>query len=413
MPLSRHFYALDEVQAALSYTTSRYDAKETLFWCQEMIASGCIGECISTLFESWMWHKGPFALSWLLHAWATLQSNELSEDAILLSAYQLTSRKKDHSLWNMLVLSNDLPDRVTPKTPPLLKSLLESLNEKELYFLRAIYQGKARSAWWISRYMSKLRVWELLTHYVTTSMYAASYRVCFEALQGYEHLLGYRSDEYDEIVRCMAVLSACLSSEKQKESFITLSSTIDVRMNACIEDWRLHVGRKANRSYAIPTACLYGRTQRGNMQWSQHNLVQLHCVETYILGCPFWEEALLEYGVIHEKDIQWTSDARREAFYQRYFLDDIPDEWTLLEKKKSHGDGVLGPTEQVNLLKYVRTHLSGASAYAWNTTKKVHAALEKRLLVECDPSSVVSFDIINIVDESLLEPIHKRCIIKA
>ena len=404
MPLSRHFYALDEVQAAFSYTTSRYDAKEALFWCQEMISSGCIGECISTLFESWMWHKGPFALSWLLNAWTTLQSNELSEDAILLSAYQLTSRKKDHSLWNILLLSNDLPDRVTPKTPPLSTSL----NEKELYFLRAIYQGKAHSAWWISRYMDKSRVWDLLTQYVATSMYAESYRMCFEALQGYEHLLGYRSDEYDEIVRCMAVLSACLSLEKQKESFSVLPCTIDVRMNVCIEDWRLHVGRKVNRSYTIPTACLYGRTQRGNMQWSQHNLVQLNCVEKYIIGCPFWEEALLEYGVIHEKDIQWTSDARREAFYQRYFPDDIPDEWTLLDKKKSHGDGILGPTDQVTLLKYARTHLSGSSTYAWNTTKKVLAELVKRQLVECDPSNVVSLGVMNMLDESLLEPIHKR-----
>ena len=39
MPLSRHLYSLDEVQAALLYTTTRNSPTEALFWCQELILS--------------------------------------------------------------------------------------------------------------------------------------------------------------------------------------------------------------------------------------------------------------------------------------------------------------------------------------------------------------------------------------
>jgi len=419
MPLSKHFYSLDEVQAALFYTAGRYDAKEAAFWCQELIDSGCIGEAISTLFESWLWHKGPFCLSWLLQAWSTLRSEELSEEAILLAVYQLCSvRKKDHSLWNVLALSGQEVDRVTPKTqsskdpvipktqsskdpviPKTQSSQSLKTNNKENYFLRAVCQGKARSAWWISCYMSSDRVWQLLECISPLA-----------ALKGYEDLLGYRSDEYDMIIRCCAILAACLSPLQQEESYKPLPTTMDKHLQDALTEWRLLNGRMARRVYVIPTACLYGKTQRGNKKWSQSNLVQLYQVEPYMIGCPFWDNALLAYASINEEGkIQWKSDADRSAFYQAYFPDDIPDEWSLAEKKKSHGDGVLGPTEQVLLAKYARTHFASLSRLAWGTTKAVQLYLEKQVQNknECDISTIVHQHIFPF-DEALLEPVHKR-----
>lgn len=397
MPLSKHFYSLDEVQAALFYTAGKYDAKEALFWCKEMIDSGCIGEAISTLFESWLWHKGPFCLSWLLEAWTTLRSSELSEDAILLSVYQLCSvRMKDSSLWNILTLTSCEVDRVTPKTPLLP---LENMDEKEVYFLRAIHQGKARSAWWVSCYMEVNCVWWLLGWYLTN----VSHTDCnyLEALKGYEDLLGYRSDTYDTIMRCCAVLSVCTAPKTN------ILPSMDSRMKSAIEEWKKLNGYKARRVYSIPTACLYGMTQRGNMKWSSHNLVQLYCVEKYIIGCPFWDEALSEYSIVKNKVICWKTDELREAFYQKYFPDDIPDEWTLAEKKKSHGDGVLGPTDKVTLTKYARTYFSGQSRLAWSTMKAAQMYLEKRENQDCVLSNVVDCIIAPFV-VSLLKPVHKR-----
>ena len=162
MPLSRHFYTVDELYAALTYCTRRNDTIETLFWCQELILSGYISETISTLFEAWLWNKGPFCLAWLRHA-TTLRSEELVAEDILLAAYQLSAipyDKQDHSLWNILVLSSETPDRVTPKTPPwTMKDMdkMDKIDEKELYFIRALYQGKAQSAWWMAQQMEEKR----------------------------------------------------------------------------------------------------------------------------------------------------------------------------------------------------------------------------------------------------------------
>ena len=407
MPLTRHFYALDEVHAALQYASTRNDRLETLFWCQELLLSQCAGETISTLFESWLWHKGPFQLQWLLGAWTSLAGEELSEDDILLAAYQLSAisyRHRDHSLWNILVLTAQgaAPERLTPKTP----AILPSLDDRECYFVRALYQGKAYSAWWMSRRIATDRVWELLAWYAThCTKHGASYHTCFKALQNYEQLLGYRTDEYDTIIRCLAVLSLCLSPSQQVQSLSSLPSTIDVTSLARLTEWRQLLGRKSYRVYSIPTACLYG-TGRGRIPWRSSTVSQLN--ETHLIGCPFWEEALSEYAVIDErgvpaplkkgqhtlsfgqKVVHWNSDDTMEQFYHRYFPDDLPDEWTKAEKERSHGDGLLAPHEMVHLGKYARRFLAQCARLAWNVRPIVRAFLEQHPITECHPIAIVS-----------------------
>jgi|UniRef100_A0A6C0BH15 hypothetical protein len=411
MPLSRHFYSLDEVHAALTYSSRRNDSLETLFWCQELILSGHIGETISTLFEAWLWHKGPFHLSWLQHAWSTLRSDTLTSDDILLSASHLSTipyQQQDHSLWNILALSSDplfQADRVTPKTPPWISP---DIDAEELYFIRALYQGKAKSAWWMAQRWEEERVWSVLESYAA-HRYPTS---VWDALRNYEHLLGYRSPEYDMIIRCLAVLSCCLSLDQYEKSQKELPSQLLPSQKDALERWDTCVGYKKRRIYTIPTACLYGVTERGRQRWSHTNVRELNQLEPSLIGCPFWEEAIAEYGTIIKNRIQWNSDDDLEEFYDRYFPDDIPDEWTKAEKAVSHGDGVLGPTEVVTLFKYSRSTFSKWSRLAWNTRDLVQKQVEKK---EWDGllCSVYVPCIIETYDKKRLEPVHKRFIIRS
>lgn len=397
MPLSRHFYSLDEVQAALLYTTTRSIKDESLFWCQEMLLSGCIGETISTLFESWLWHTGPFRLQWLVDAWNTLASEELSEEDILLATYNLSSvncQYHDNSLWNIIVLTalepNKMPDRVTCKTP----SSIPSEDEKELYFIRAIYQGKAHSAWWISQYIDVCRVWDLLNWYIENihTMFNEQYKVCLKALQNYEQLLGYKSDEYNIIVRCMAVIMMCIPLSIQEVSFKLQADTIDSYHMEFLQQLSENVGRKIRRKYTIPTYCLYGKTLRGRNKWSQQNFIQLNNIEKYLIGCPFWDEVLVEYADVDENYIiTWHSDDKMEEFYNLYFPDDIPDEWSKEDKLKSHGDGVLSPSDKPNIKKYSQNYMSKMSRLAWNTTKLVSNILKNIDVTDCSLQDLAKY----------------------
>ncbi len=349
MVLTRHLYSLDEVHAALVYSSQRSDCSETVFWCRELIDSGYAVEAISTLFSAWMWHRGPFDLQWLVRAAATLASDSVTEEDILISAYHLSQRSmRDHSLWT--ILTSTVPDRVTPCTP---RCANQAHDPKELFFFRALYQGKAQSAWWIARHMEPSCVWELLYQYVELSDYAESYRICFHVLQHYESLLGYRAE--DSNILCLAVLSACLSPAQQEKSFRVLSEPAP----SIIMPPKEGTIRSARR-YSIPTACLYGDTARGRMTWSQSTYRSLRELE---LSGPFWDEH------------KWTTEEEHEAFYDRFFPDDPPDEWTLAEQQRSHGDGILSPSGHPSgsigctMEKYARLFLSHTSRLAWSTGK--------------------------------------------
>ena len=360
MTLSRHFYALDEVHAALQYSSTRNDRFETVFWCHELVSSGCASETISTLFESWLWYKGPFSLSWLSIA-QRLSQQEVVESDILLAAYQLSwipYSRRDHSLWNILVRTaqGDVPDRVTPKTPPYLPSS----DANEVFLIRAIFQGKAYSAWWMSRHVTNERVWELLRWYVRflCPAHSEAYLSFFTLLENYESLLGYRSEEYDVVIRCLAVLSVCLKYEQQEQSWQMLPE-MEVGVQTAVEEW----SRNGQRRYSIPIACLYGRCERGRMKWSESTVYQLGRIEQNIKGCPFWDDVLEEY----QCEGTWTSDESREAFYDHY-LTEVPDEWTKIEKRKSHGDGIIGPKDDVTLSIYAKRHFTFVSRMAWMAT---------------------------------------------
>jgi hypothetical protein len=395
MPLSRHFYSLDEVQAALFYTTSRNNPTEALFWSQELLLSGCTGETISTLFQSWLWATGPLRLQWLIDAWKTLASDELNEDDVLLATYRLSSihhTQRDNSLWNILVLTaknpDEMPDTITRKTP----AFIPSEDEKEIYFVCALFQGKARSAWWISLHIDEERVWILLEWYNENinNTFEAQYKTCFEALKGYEQLLGYKSDEYDIITRCAAVIMMSVSSEKQAASFKPLDQ-IDKNNLHTLNEWTTSVGYKDRRVYSIPTSCLYGTTLRGTYKWSQNNLTQLYNVEKYLVGCPFWDEVIATAAEVDEKGhITWNSDEKMEEFYNTYFPDDVPDEWTKKDQQKSHGDGILGPTDNPTIWKYSKNFLSRTPLLAWNTTKAVNNYLEKVDISDCSVERIIA-----------------------
>jgi len=417
MSLSRHFYSLDEVQAALLYTTSHNNSTEALFWCQEMILSGCIGESISILFQSWLWNTGPMRLQWLIDAWQTIATEELSEDDILLSTYRLSSMyhtNRDNSLWNILVLiiknPNEMPDTVTRKTP----DVIPSEDEKEIYLVRAMFQGKAASAWWICQFIEPERIWILLNWFAenVNKKYYKQYIICLKALYNYEQLLGYKSDEYDIIVRCAAVIMMSIRSKKQEESFKEQITSIDKNNLQTLNELSASIGRRDRRVHQIPILCLYGTTIRGRSKWAQNTYQQLYNIETYIIGCPFWDEVLEKYADIDElKTIKWKSDDKMEEFYDKYFPDDIPDEWTKKDQQKSHGDGLISPNDKPNIWKYSRNFMSKMPQLAWNTTKIINSYLEKVDINDCFIENIIQLyrDPIPLTQENLkkLLPRHK------
>jgi hypothetical protein len=422
MPLSRHFYSLDEVHTAIQYTCNHGPPVEALFWTQEMIYSGCVGEAISALFQAWLWNTGPMSLQWLLNATKSIASDELSEQDILLAAHQLSSihySLRDSSIWNILVLTtvapNEMPDTITRKVPP---GADQYTDEKEFYFVCALFQGKARAAWWAAQYIDTARVWDILNWYVSTgkTKYKDEYLICLKTLNNYEPLLGYQSVEYDTITRCCAIIAVALPPKAQIQSFKDLEYNIRQDGQEMLSEFEKKVGRRQGRLYTIPKMALYGTTLRGCSKWAHHNLTQLYNIEKYLVGCTFWDEAIAEYGGVTDENggqIEWTSDEKKEEFYAEYFPDDIPDEWSKMDQQKSHGDGILGPTDKPNMVKYARMYMAKMSRFAWNTSNLINTHLVRYGSVCALEKIVEGIPPVGLSEElsKRLKPVHKIKII--
>ncbi len=356
MPLTRHFYASEEVFSSLLYATSRGIVKESVFWSYEMIQSGYAAEAISVLFESWVWHYGVFSIGWFNRMGKRLSQSEISPDDILEEIYQLCHVTiRDHSVWNLLCEQWYQPeegyDRVTFRSPPFFPSN----DPKEIYFIRAIYQHKTRAAWWIARWISEDRLLSLLEWYRDTVV-EARHRpdLCqfFSILRDYELLLGYSHEGYRRVTPILMLMSLCLTPSQREQSIQTGVKMVPTeRLQEWLTEWSSVLGRKAGRIFSIPYYGLYGTWGRGRMIQTKDTLGQLQDIEKGVKECPFWEDVIVGKP--------WEE-------WEEYFPDDIPDEWTRSEKEKSHGSGLLRVNEEVSIWGYTKRYMMGRSYLCWN-----------------------------------------------
>jgi hypothetical protein len=258
------------------------------------------------------------------------------------------------------------------------------------------------------------RVWELLDWLAENihTKFQNQYKICLEALQLYEKLLGYKSAEYDVITRCAAVLMLCINKEQQEKSFKSLVSEIDSDNLQALNEWSATVGQKERRVYQIPNACLYGITLRGRMRWTENNLNQLYNIEKHLVGSPCWDEVLSEYADISDpKNIVWHSYDKAEEFYDKYFPQDWPDEWGKKDQLKSHGQGILSPNDKPNIAKYSRNYLSKIAHFSYNTTKEVNSYLETLDISNCALERIIEYykspKELSEEDLKRLRPVHK------
>jgi hypothetical protein len=109
--------------------------------------------------------------------------------------------------------------------------------------------------------------------------------------------------------------------------------------------WMDAAGHRKGRLHEIPDAALHANTTRGSMPFKYTNIGDVRDpVSILSEGCRFWQEAFQSAGIAVEEDtgsIQFPNDDALEEFYERYFPDDIPDEWSTADQQKSHGRGFL------------------------------------------------------------------------
>jgi hypothetical protein len=350
--LTRHLYRYDEVRAALLWCIFHKRTTEGLFWIQELLDSECYTELFQVLFEGWLWSVGIARMEWFRQFWNLYTKPDVVEDELLLLANTLLRLPVRDSTLVHLLLRGPLQkvDRLppTPKTDAYLRIASDYLNTPmKQDLVKYFHVGKVVSAWIVAKHLFQElgdeEVWTLLGRIELTSIGNPCTRQCFEALAGIDSL--FPDDESMKLAcQAIAISFLCLSPSLQTKSMYVLPmTTLDPFSESSLKEWASLLGRRKRRVYSPPSECLSWLTSRGCNPYTKTTIKEIRSFTTDILrekGCPFWQTVLDECN-------PWKSDDAFEMFWDTYFPDDIPDEWSLEDQKKSHGPGILRPTETI------------------------------------------------------------------
>ena len=363
--LTRHLYRYDEIRAALLWSIARGRTTEGMFWVQEFLDSELFDELYQTLLEGWIWFIGIRNMEWCRRFWEVYTSDEVEEETMLLLAYQLfRSSARDSTVLTMLLAG---PSVVLERLPPTPKTnvLLETARFKSLCttpvrraLVRYIRTGKALSAW-------KLAVGDSDLDSLVFALGSSDAQDSLHSLEQISSTFLQDNENLRIATRAVAVGFLCMKPSLQraslaKSTYQHFDSVTQTEWN----EWKSCEGRRARRMYTPPRDCLPWITSRGWNTYKKTTIRELRNLSIDGLrdkGCPFWVRVLDESN-------PWSDDSAYEDFWDTYFPDDIPDEWSKKDQEKSHGEGALSLHDtQQNLFKMIQRWFRFlTSAVIWN-----------------------------------------------
>lgn len=333
--LTKNLYSLEEVRIALLYTIKNRNVEQSMFWCKELLDSGLETECRAVLFDAWLWY--------VVQSKEWLDLFEKGGDILKLCYALVNISDRDCSLFVLLSsgIQYDLhhvPDTITKKTSKTVQDPVEN------YLIHSLSQYKIMCTCWVIRGISNTRVYEILI-----DLYPEK-KVFIERLQGLSATLGYNSESQKYIILCAYVIH--ILGKKSK----IINTEIDKNILEKLKDWSILPNIMARRVFRIPMECLYALSARGRMTSEHNNFRELSYCESHMV-CPYWINQMTAMSVKIQGDeiVGTIKEDASDDFYHYFFHGiDIPDEWKLVEREKSHGRGLLGPSESLHLWKLHR-----------------------------------------------------------
>lgn len=299
MVLTRRLYSFEEVRSAFLYSIKNKCLHESVFWLQELEDSYYSGEVRRLLLLAWMIWTGPSRISWLLE-WAT-ESNT-AKGRLELCWKLIRCKERDTSIWWLLwavLCAKHTPDE----------------------------HGTLFHRWKQMYHLPDIEFWQTLVNETDDDRILT----ILEALQ-----IDMKS--YSLFGKCIALTVSYTWNKVPNTTWEPLSNQTPEDLETTIQSWKQNTLQK-ERIYEIPYYCLFGMTWRGAGGDTTKELMNLGIEE--LKKSAYWKKQIQPY--LNEEN-NWISDEYKEEFWDTHFnwtSCDHPDEWSLIDRKKSHGPGVM------------------------------------------------------------------------
>lgn len=341
MPLTRNLYEIDEVVSALQRCLRR-NFPAAHFWTWELVQSSEEELALNTLHDTWLRYGGgrdPMLLS--------IKPSTPAEWSSLVLRIRFASRTRTPALQLLNDVIIESPPQVSaiPKPTPktfLVAAATESVDLKLItriwkYLHAATTTGERKASMWALQAMQSTltpdTIWLAIDALTSPAKSPAIQLLKAHATSHPESQLLHQAN---------ALLITCVD-DAELPAFMSLPEDAP-SVEHYIRDWNRWIpGRRTSRMQEIPADALHRETTRGRIPSRYTNIADIRDpIAELPQGCRWWREQTAAMGIHIDEEgaLVFPSDDVLEAFYKRYFPDDIPDEWSLKDQQKSHGRGL-------------------------------------------------------------------------
>jgi hypothetical protein len=355
--LTKHLYRKEEVLSSLRWSIITHSIANTAFWTLELFESGLVQECTELLETIWFYHIGFgswFALRLVLNIY---EAGDISQEDLLAITCAFARRKLcDSTVFHLLLRGAQAIAKAEANAKAIAQATTfpHSTEYKTVQeaVIDCLKRGKLQEAWLLGRALTEEEQWPILES-IATGIGR------LEALQVIKELRECRQESL-----AAAYVLVSLDHISWIQSQAALENIIPKEVMEAIEGWQNEKSMRKRRALSPKPEALY-LTARGQQSAYvssepdiQHGLIQT------LLQSDYWTPILETY--MNGK--AWKSARHKEFFYDTYFPQDIPDEWSLADREKSHGRG-LGKTKEQDRIWYIRLTLQHSkSIELWNST---------------------------------------------
>jgi hypothetical protein len=351
--LTKHLYRKEEVLSSLRWSIITHNLTETAFWTIELFVSGLVQECTELLETIWFYNIGFgswFALRLILHIY---EAGDISqEDLVAITCAFAKRRLCDSTMFHLLLRGamGNTSKSWTPAFPHTTE--YETVQQAVLDCLK---RGKLQEAWLLGRALTEDEQWLVLEHTATE----------LGRLEELQILKELRECRQESLAAAYTLVS--LDHITWMQSQQALDNTVPKEVIEAINDWAALDMSKSMRKRRVmkprPEALLL--TARGAQSPYESSEPQIQGgLLAALLSSEYWSVVLEPYMV----GGKWKTARHKELFYDTHFPQDIPDEWSLADREKSHGRG-LGKTKELARTRFIQHTLQHSkSLELWNST---------------------------------------------
>ena len=325
---------------------------ETAFWTIELCESNFEQECLDMLENIWIYNIGFGSWFSLRLIQSVYEEGSIEQEKLVEITCALAKRRLcDSTIFHLLLRGATSPD-----WKPRFPHSKEYLTAKDAVE-DCLKRGKLNEAWLLGRSMDVKDQWKILEQIASENK--RSDELCI--------LKELRSCVYENLAAAYVLVSlddiSWISSQEQMEN------KIPKEVQEAIDDWQSETSMRKRRAIKPRAEALLYLTERSEQSpyTSSEPDIQLGLLEA-LKKSEYWASVLEHY--MTDGLTTWKSDEHLESFYETYFPDDIPDEWSLKAREMSHGRGLGKPLEQARSRFIYHTLQRSKSIELWNSQFK-------------------------------------------